>query len=367
MRGDRLGFHTSREKRERFGALFLKESPEPDKTERSRTPLTVQVDSLGGLQRITLDSGVVRAALLPELGGKMISLMRLATGSEFLLPPPEPERGYRRPVHDAIFKDYDTSGFDECIATVSACAYPVGDFCGRQMPDHGELWYVPWQYEIASEEVHLSAHGSCLPYILRKWLRLRESAVVIDYELCNLGKAAFRFLWSAHPLLKVEAGARILLPREISELFIGWSNGNRLGISGESCTFPVVRRNRETDDLSFIKPPGKGTADKLFTPRLHAGFCGLYRPELDESIVFRFDPEVVPYVGLWICQGGWPLSREIKHFTVALEPCNAPSDSLAEVIAMGACPTLPPGGSIAWSVSIELCSGVAHSEPRPSQ
>jgi len=335
-----------------------------DKTECSRTPLTIQVDSLGELKRITLDNGVVRAAILPELGGKMISLMRLATGSEFLMPPPEPERGYRKSFQGAIFENYDTSGFDECMPTVSECAYPAGDFCGRQLPDHGELWSVPWQHEILPRELHLSAHGSALPYVLHKRLRLRRSAVLIDYEVCNLGEAAFQFIWSAHPLLKVESGARILLPAENSELFIGWSKGDRLGISGESCTYPVVRRNGEMDDLSVVKPRRTGFADKLFTQRLRAEFCGLYRPEIDESIAFRFDPEVVPYVGLWICQGGWPLSRESKHFTVALEPCNAPSDSLAEAIAMGACPTLPPGRSIRWSLSIELCSGVAYSESR---
>jgi len=40
-----------------------------------------------GLTRVILDNGRIRATVLPELGGKMSSLVRAATGREFLRQP----------------------------------------------------------------------------------------------------------------------------------------------------------------------------------------------------------------------------------------------------------------------------------------
>jgi hypothetical protein len=37
----------------------------------------IWLDALKGFVRITLDNGVIRLALLPEIGGKIISLVRL--------------------------------------------------------------------------------------------------------------------------------------------------------------------------------------------------------------------------------------------------------------------------------------------------
>jgi galactose mutarotase-like enzyme len=306
---------------------------------------------------VTLDNGEVRVSVLPALGGKLISIKRLASGTEFLLPPPEPERDYRRAQWGDRFEDYDTSGFDECFPTVARCDYPRDPFRGR-LPDHGELWSATSEYQMHGYDLVLWAHGRQFPYEFRRTLRLRASALEIEYEIKNLSDNGFHYLWSAHPLLQLGPGGRILLPPEAQELSVYWSKNERLGRRDARCAFPLARVNGRNEDISRVTSVAARTADKLFTGRVQNGFCALYRPAEDESIVFRFEPESVPCIGIWICQGGWPEGRLARHFAVALEPCNYPSDSLEEAVARGGCPQLEARSSRQWRLQIELCSGM---------
>jgi len=183
--------------------------------------------------------------------------------------------------------------------------------------------------------------------------------LIIEYEIQNLSDQPLAYLWSAHPLLKAETGANLLLPDDVRDLLIEWSSDARLGKAGQSCAYPLAATmDGAVEDLRIVKPASAGTADKLFTPRLKAGFCGLHFPGSNESIAFRFDVKQIGYVGLWLCQGGWPQSAIEKHFTIALEPCNARTDSLADAIEQGECPTLAARSSERWTLRVELCSGI---------
>jgi hypothetical protein len=108
-----------------------------------------------------------------------------------------------------------------------------------------------------------------------------------------------------------------------------------------------------------------GTAEKLFTPRLQTGFYGLHFPGDRKPIVFRFDVEAIPYVKLWVCDGGWPVEHTKKLFTVAWESCNIRSDSLAGASAPGECPMLDAGASRRWTLRSELYNGLPNSKSRP--
>ena len=50
--------------------------------DKRRTLITTQ--GCSGMTQVILDNGRIRATVLPELGGKMSSLIRAATGREFL-------------------------------------------------------------------------------------------------------------------------------------------------------------------------------------------------------------------------------------------------------------------------------------------
>jgi len=212
--------------------------------------------------------------------------------------------------------------------------------------------------EIAGDEVTLTTSIRSLPLRFTKKCQLQERVVRLDYEVTNLSRSDVKFLWSAHPLLRVESDAEIILPQEVKEVEVNWSKDERLGKSGDRCTWPIATEcSGRTVDLNRIVSPTAGTAEKLFTSPLAEGFCGMFLPRENESIVFRFDPRLVPYVGIWICQGGWPIARADKQFTVALEPCNGRPDSLEEAIRRNECPTVAAYGTMRWSMEIEVKGG----------
>jgi len=315
------------------------------------------ISSKTELTRVELANDDVVASFIPELGAKMNSLKSVRSGREFLFQPPE--LAYRHAAYGASFASYDTSGFDECCPTVAECAYPGDEFAERTMPDHGDLWSASWQCETRDKEVLFETHGKSLPYRFRKGVRLEGSTVVLGYEIMNMGAKEFGFLWSAHPLLAVEPKCRIVLPEEVSQLFVNWSCEDRLGKFGDSCGWPIaVAKDGEKVDLAELRDKSARTADKLFTSRLASGYCAVQYPRTMEEIVFEFDPRFVPYLGIWICQGGWP-SPNNAHFTVALEPCTGYPDSLREAMHRRTCDVLQPGQEKIWELRLKIRSAVS--------
>jgi galactose mutarotase-like enzyme len=194
----------------------------------------------------------------------------------------------------------------------------------------------------------MEVSGKKAPYLFKRRLTIKETTLRIDYEVVS--EKRLSALWSAHPLLRVSPGSRILLPPEVESLLIAGSEGNRLGKPGDRCSWPIF----EDISIDVLDHPKKGWADKLFTDALSQGSCGLLDAESEEFVIFRFDPKLTPYLGLWICQGGWPASRPFEDFTVALEPCSGRPDSLAEAAGQDACQLLQPGKPLRWWLEIEL-------------
>lgn len=289
-------------------------------------------DHLGPHRRITWTKDELVLSLLPELGGKIVSLRRRG-GENVLLDPPD--FPHRAAPYGAPFEDYDTSGFDECFPTVAACPSP--DDPSLHWPDHGELWSVPWESEFDGDSLVQTVHGTQWPYRFRRTLRIEEDTLRLDYSVISLlSERPMTALWSAHPLLKARPGGRIVLPPEVTSLRIEGSSHLR----GDRVPWPSDGRVLENAHRF----------SKLFSDRLTEGWAA-YEDEV-QAVIFRFDPQKTPFLGLWLCEGGWPTSRPSKHFTIALEPCSGPRDSLFDV--PNQCVRLLPGIPEHWSLSITL-------------
>lgn len=321
----------------------------------------IKVQRLGGFDQVVLDNNILRLIGVPEIGGKIVSLVRQESGYEYLLQKGT-EREYQRPVYGDNFENGDASGFDECVPTIAKCMYPEAPLLGKRLCDHGDVWCTPSSFEVIGEQVRFITSLSSLPLRFTKCVQLAGNRVRLDYEITNLSKTTLKFLWSAHPLLNVRPQAQIVLPPEVNEVELSWSKGERLGQSGNRCRWPDAKETSgRTVDLSRVLHPSAATADKLFTPRLSTGFCGLFLPDANESIAFHFDPELIPHLGIWICQGGWPTSGATTQFTVALEPCTGRPDSLEEAIRREECSVVGSSGTKHWWLEIEVAAGAVRS------
>jgi galactose mutarotase-like enzyme len=317
----------------------------------------IRETTLGGFRKFTLENETARVAFLPELGGKMIEMTELATGAQYLLEPQSEDGEYRRARVGDPFDQFDVSGFDECFPTIADCRLKLN---GEEIdaPDHGEVWSRPWEAKAENDALLLAIDGLMWNYRLEKRVRLVGARVEFDYRLTNGGGERFPFLWSAHPLLKIEEGAEIRLPSEADRVFVNWASDAKLGTFGETRDWPRLATNGSAADYSIAPDEKAGVAAKVFTERLTKGAAEYYLPSLNRVLRVEFDVEASPYVGVWLCYGGWPPEEDrVKHRTAAIEPANGRPDSLAEAIKSDECGWIEPGETKTWRMAFSIHEG----------
>jgi galactose mutarotase-like enzyme len=314
-----------------------------------------------GQENVLIQAGACSVTVLPHLGGKIASIV--ANGHELLQAPlvrPAPR------TQTMSFDAGDASGWDECLPSVAECDVPVAGGSAH-VPDHGDLWRVAWEKKgtgngaQGSGDQSVALRGECfsLPLALDRSLTLNERKggwrLDLDYRLTNTGTTPVPWSWAAHPLFVAAPGDRIVLPESIRTLRLEGSGGERLGKGGATVEWPIAKlASGGQTDLSVAKAPDSGIGDKLFAGPLTAAenWCALERPSARLRIKVSFDSSVTPYLGLWICYGGWPDGPGPKQVCVALEPATAPVDSLAKTGAWSR--TLNPGQSSSWTMHVDL-------------
>jgi galactose mutarotase-like enzyme len=306
----------------------------------------------GGGENVVITAGDCSITVMPALGGKIASLR---IGSHELLHAPLHPYGPRNQTMS--FSEGDASGWDECLPSVAECA--IATEAGlAAVPDHGDLWRVPWQVlETSSDSVTMRAQCFSLPLELTRSMILSETPTGWKlqslYSLTSLGAYAVPWSWVAHPLFVCAPGDSIVLPREVQDLQLEGSRGNRLGQRGETVAWPLAILADDTqDDLSRAHAEGSGIGDKLFAGPMQKGWAELVRPSIGLRLTVRFDPALTPYLGLWMCYGGWPEGDGPKQVCIALEPSTTPVDSLAETGDWSR--WLDPGETVNWPMDLEL-------------
>lgn len=306
-------------------------------------------------ENVVIAAGACSVTILPALGGKISAIT--ANGHQLLQPPLAP---YAPRTHETPFDASDASGWDECLPSVAACTVPV-ESGPASIPDHGDLWRVPWQLLTSTpESATLRAQCFSLPLELTRSVAIRKIPtgwrLDLQYTLVNSGTHPAPWSWAAHSLFHVEPGDSLHLPEEIRTLRIEGSGGNRLGTSGNSVTWPIAKlSDGSQQDLRLVQPASAATGDKLFAGPIAnpaSAWCVIERPSAGLRLTIRFDAARTPYLGLWICYGGWPDRPGPKQVCIAPEPATAPVDSLA--VEGPWTRHLQPGESFTWPVHLEI-------------
>jgi hypothetical protein len=160
---------------------------------------------------LTLESELVRLILVPDLGAKIVSLYDKTHQREWLVPPMRP---LKQTEYGANFVSQDMSGWDEMLPTIDACVWE-----STHLPDHGEVWSIPWQLESAHPALVLSVTGRAMPYrFTRSAGLITPDCLELRYTLTNDGASAFPYLWAPHPQFSTDAHTRILLPSEVKRV-----------------------------------------------------------------------------------------------------------------------------------------------------
>lgn len=303
---------------------------------------------------ILMNIGDCAVTILPQFGGKISSI--LVKGHELLQIPLAP---YGPRTRTMSFDQGDASGWDECLPSVAGCTVQTANG-PVEVPDHGDLWRVEWSV-LACANGSLTMRGNCfsLPLSLLRTVTLTQTdkgyRLHADYKVTNTGDKQTPWAWLAHPGYTSQAGDCVILPASIKTLRLEGSGGGRLGKGGDTVQWPIAKlvTGGETN-LGIATPPESNTGDKLFAGPLTAAenWCALERPSAGVRLRISFNPTATPYLGIWICNGGWPDRAGTKQHCVALEPTTAPVDSLG--ITGPWSRTLAPGESFTWPMTVDL-------------
>jgi len=237
--------------------------------------------------------------------------------------------------------------------TISRCFYEEEPWSGTEIPDHGEVWSLPWEYELSEKEVIFSVKGVRFPYALQKSVSLEESTLHQQYSVVNQSDADFDYIWAAHPLFNTSEGMKLIVPQD-SHSIVNAVPSNRLGSYGRTYAFPDAKLDDGSIfDLSSV--PKKNSSDYQkywFLGKVKQGWCSLHNPHSRLNIDMNWPAEEVPYLGVWVNEGAWA-----GQYNIAPEPATGAMDRVDFSKMWGMGSLLKSGEIKKWRLSISVRVG----------
>jgi len=276
-----------------------------------------------GFDVFGLRNEAVELALVPELGAKVILLRNLVTGYEWMWHPPTGMKLFRNQLGDD-FAASTMTGWDECLPTIAPC-----DWKGRKLPDHGEVWSVPWKIDLEAfgrGVLKTSVKLAVSPFHFERSIALHGNEIRLDYQLENLSNEPEEFLWAMHPLLPVNDHIQLDLTEETENLLAGeqWIDGLKFNTDKPSCV-------------------------KTYAVPLREGRGSVMNIAARDRLQFEWDTDRNNTLGLWLTRGGWN-----GYHHVALEPANGAADALTDAVKAGQGGLLAPQEKRSWQVKLRV-------------
>jgi galactose mutarotase-like enzyme len=325
--------------------------------------MSVHLEStrMNGWDAVVLANDAMELVVLPELGGKILSLKSRATGRNWLWQNPF-LRLHRPPADVSSYGAYDFGGWDEVFPTVDPCRVLNSAWSARPLTDHGELWWRPWQIHETecirdtSAKLVMSVDDPSLPCYFERTITLLagHSLLTTDYKLVNRSGAPMPFIWAAHLLLAIEPGDLVHLPTGTRVTSTAHLNVNLMP-NRDSFDWPLATlADGKQIDFSLIPGADAGYAVKLFAENLALGSVEVEHSESAERLEFAFDPAVTPYIGMWMNFAAWSGADTLPYFNIGIEPTSCNSDNLERAYLCGQAPMLEANESRRWKLSIQL-------------
>jgi galactose mutarotase-like enzyme len=304
-----------------------------------RRVVEVQTGTYKGCSSLTIENEQLKVELVPQLGGKLVSMIYKPTGKQWLLD--SGTRPLEQPAFGSTFTDWDMSGWDECFPTIIACPSGVDEHI--LLPDHGELWSLPGTCKVEEGTVDCTIASPQLPYRFSRRLSLVDAdRVRLAYRAENDGDKPIPFLWVPHPQFAITERTRLLLPDAMERMLCVFG-GKKLAL-GNSYSWK---------DVSQLSPNVTGDARKFYYEgKVTTGWSGLYEEESSNYFIMSVSTDKVPYIGIWIDEG-----MINDRVTCALEPSIGYYDSLEKAISNGTAQVIPAKGSFEWEIELSLGVG----------
>lgn len=296
------------------------------------------------LKAFELENDSLRVVVIPELGGKTVSIFHKEKGFELLFQ--NKKDVYRIPKSDSNFAEYDASGFDDAFPNIDSEKFV---YAGKTIkyPDHGEIWTTPMEVEISTANgLSMICDGTVLPYNYKKQIYIDGNDICYKYNITNIGKYSYPCFWTLHCLVNCEDDIKIVLPSEVKKI-INVQKSKNLGEIGCFHSYPISQNGFELDR---VRPKSEGTSEKYYAVgKILEGECGIIYPSKSLMYILKFDANDLPYLGFWVTSGGFR-----GDYNCAIEPSNGYYDSISIAEKNHALPILKPGEGMKFEIRISL-------------
>lgn len=304
-----------------------------------------------GFQTVILENELLRVVILPGLGAKIWQITYKPADKDLLWQHP---RIRPRPVpFGASYDDHFFGGWDELFPN----DIPE-TLNGEPEPDHGEIWSLPWEYEVrrtAEEaEVRLWVETPVSACRMEKRIRLRagEAKLRFRHRLTNLGRGGLPYLWKLHAAVKADANGRI--DADAASAYIEDFGPPRTGRTKMSYAWPFAEGgDGAVHDMRRCLPDTAGINEFQYLTELRSGWCAYTDTASGIGLGLAFDKDVFRSCWLFATYGGW---RNLQ--TVILEPCTGYPISVNEGVGAGTHRTLPGGGTLETEVVAVVYEGL---------
>lgn len=181
------------------------------------------------------------------------------------------------------------------------------------------------------------------PYHCTKRIEVRSDSVRIDYAITNVSDSRFSCIWAAHPLFATSPGMYIRVPSSCDSVINAYETSS-MGLVGSLLQYPLSGLR----DLSRVST-ATGTCRKFyFATKMSEGWCSLVDPSANTRVRLSFPVDRVPYLGVWVNEGGWAGQNNI-----GLEPALGAMDSPLQAATYGMSNELAPHETKTWYLEIE--------------
>lgn len=301
---------------------------------------------------LTLENDTLKVVVVPEMGAKIVSLFDKLNQVEWLAGPGK--RPFTPVPYGSVFTDQDMSGWDEMFPTIVACKYPASGLeRSADLPDHGEVWTLPWKQTGAGEsDISLQVEGRALPYLFSRQINfLKTSVLRFTYQVVNLSDSSIHVMWAAHPQFSAGKQARIILPPQITEVWNVLPDSFGWGSPETRVSWPRAKQDGgDVVLLDHVGPADQKQARKFYAlPETKVGWVGLIQQPTNNWVAMAWDSDKVPYFGLWIDEG-----YHSSESVVTPEPSTGFYDCLSLAWNNGRVMTIEPGKTISWTLTVSF-------------
>lgn len=278
-----------------------------------------------------LSTRLLTATIDPRHGARILSLKATESGREWLVPPPD---SADRSAYGSRFTDRAIHGWDEMFPTIDACTVNR-----RQIPDHGEVWAVPWSLTEPRhpDGIRLQVESRTMPLTLSREASGSGDDIDLYYELSNMGTKSLPVQWTPHPQFALTSSTQIKFsPTPTSARITSPLRGT------DHIAWQQVEHQSE------VVPVGshlKAWIEEPFALR------SVTLVEAEDSLTMCWRSAVLPYAAVL-----WDNGEFSQQRTLTVEPAMNASESLARSQSLHQATHIRAGETLKWHILLSASS-----------